>query len=124
MNRSIRSRTAAVCVTAVAAALLAGAVASPAHSGGVSWQNLADHGWTCFVPPPFPDRVSCFNGGLGRPFPGNPDPRPSYSFLTFSSSGELLGTGTLIRADLYVGQPCGDAPYRFIPLIGYWECVR
>ena len=120
-----RLRNTALLATAVAAALLAGAAASPAQAEGVTWQHLADRGWTCFVPPPFPERVVCFNPGLGRPFPGNPDPRPSYSFLGFNrSSGELLHTGHLVRDDLYAGQPCGDEQYRFVPLIGYWECVR
>jgi hypothetical protein len=30
----------------------------------------------------------------------------------------------LIRADLYAGQPCGDHPYVFRALIGYYECVH
>jgi len=70
-------------------------------------------------------RYSCFNAGLGRPFPDNPDPRPSYSFLAFSqASGEFLGTGHLIREDLYSGQPCGGESYVFRALIGYWECIH
>ena len=91
--------------------------------GTVTREKLEAHGWTCFVPPPFPDRVVCFDPGRGRPFPGNPDPAPSYSSLVFSaSSGEFLFTVHLIRADLYAGQPCGDEPYVFRAPIGYWEC--
>ena len=102
---------------------LAALAAAPVHAEGVTRQQLEAHGWTCFVPPPFPDRVVCFDPGRGRPFPGNPDPAPSYSSLVFSaSSGEFLFTVHLIRADLYAGQPCGDEPYVFRAVIGYWEC--
>ncbi len=125
MNASTRWRTTAALLTVVAAILFMGTVASDAGAQGVTPQQLEARGWTCFVPPPFPDRVVCFNPGLGRPFPGNPDPRPSYSFLAFSSSsGELLHTGHLIRADLYSGQPCGRDAYVFRALIGYWECIH
>ena len=51
----------------------------------------------------------------------------SYSTLSFDRvSGEFLWTVKLIRADLYQGQPCGSGgePYRFIALIGYYECVH
>jgi hypothetical protein len=127
MKASTRWRTTAALVTLIAAVAFAGGVASDAEAQGVTWEQLAAHGWTCFVPPPFPERVSCFNTGLGRPFPGNPDPRPSYSFLTFDrSSGALIGNGHLIREDLYSGQPCGPsgAPYDYRALIGYYECVH
>jgi hypothetical protein len=125
VNLRTHRRTTVALLAATIAALLAVAVASPARAGGITWQHLDARGWTCFVPPPFPDRVVCFNPGLGRPFAGNPDPRPSYSFVAFSgASGELLHTGHLIRADLYSGQPCGNDAYRFIPLIGYWECIH
>lgn len=105
---------------------MAGLVSASAHAGGVNPEQLAAQGWTCFVPPPFPDQIACFNPGLGRPFPGNPDPRPSYTALSFDrTSGEFLHTAHLIRQDLYQGQPCTDGePYRFIPLIGYYECAR
>lgn len=74
-----------------------------------------------------PDWVVCFDAGLGRPFPGNPDPAPSYNFLAFAAStDEFLFTGHLIRAGLYRGQPCapGAEPYVFRGLIGYYECVH
>jgi hypothetical protein len=93
---------------------------------GVSRANLLAHGWICveFLPA---NRWSCFNPGLGRPFPGNPDPRPTYNFVAFDrSSGEFIYTGHLIRGDLYSGQPCapGEDAYVFRPLIGYYECVH
>jgi hypothetical protein len=116
-------RTIVALLIAIAAVAAAGLLASPASADGVTREKLEAHGWTCFVPPPFPDRVVCFDPGRGRPFPGNPDPAPSYSSLVFSaSSGEFLFTVHLIRADLYAGQPCGDEPYVFRGPIGYWEC--
>jgi hypothetical protein len=125
MSRKTHWRTAAALVASIAAIVFAGAAASAAHAQGVTWEELDARGWTCFVPPPFPDRVGCFNPGLGAPIPGNPDPPPSYSVRMFSrASGEFLHTVHLIRADLYAGQPCGDHAYRFIERIGYWECVH
>ena len=125
MNASTRWRTTAALLTLVAAVVFVGTVASSAGAQGVTREQLEAHGWTCFVPPPFPDRVSCFDPGRGRPFPGNPDPRPSYGVLSFSGvTGEFLFTVHLVRDDLYRGQPCGSEPYVFRALIGYWECVH
>ena len=115
-------------LTIVMAALVAAlAVAATAGAGGITPAQLQEHGWTCIVPPPFPDQVACFDPGRGRPFPNNPDPRPSYDSKSFDRvTGEFLWTVHLIRDDLYQGQPCGSGgePYRFIALIGYWECVH
>ena len=111
----------------VVLACAAGLWASSAHADPLSPEKLRARGWTCFSPPPpAPNVTSCFNPGHGRPFPGNPDPPPSYTALVFDrASGEFLTTAHLIRADLYAGQPCaGGEPYRFIPLIGYYECAR
>ena len=89
-------------------------------------QKLEAQGWTC-VPFAPANRWSCFNPGTGRPFPGNPDPSPEYTFLGFDlTTGASLYTGHLIRGDLYAGQPCapgGDA-YVFRAAIGYYECVH
>ena len=125
MITNTRWRTAAAVLASVAAAVVVGLVTSEAHANGLTRQHLEARGWTCFVPPTVPAWVVCFDPGRGRPFPGNPNPRPSYSFLAFSSSsGEFLFTGHLIRADLYRGQPCGDEAYVFRALIGYWECIH
>jgi hypothetical protein len=110
----------------VGVAVLAGALAAPSKADGVTRERLEAHGWICveFLPA---NRWSCFSPGEGRPFPGNPDPRPTYSFLGFDrTSGEFLYTGHLIRQDLYSGQPCapGGDPYVFRALIGYYECVH
>ena len=113
-----------IVVLALVAVLSAIAVTS-ATAGGLTPAQLQEHGWTCVVPPPFPDLIACFEPGRGRPFPGNPDPRPSYTSHVFlGATGEFLWTVHLIRDDLYQGQPCGDHPYVFRPAIGYWECVH
>jgi hypothetical protein len=116
-------------ITALAAAAAATAlafVATPARATGLSQQQLVAHGWTCvpFLPA---NRISCFDPGVGRPFPGNPDPAPTYNFVAFGlTSGAFLYTGHLIRADLYHGQPCapGGQLYTFRAPIGYYECVH
>src|ERR687885_2835128 len=90
-------RVAAVGVTALALLGIAGAFAFSAAAQGITEQQLLAHGWTCvpFLPA---NRDSCFNPGTGRPFPGNPDPRPTYNFVAFDrTSGEFLYTGHLIR---------------------------
>ena len=113
-------------VAVVGLALLASLAATSARAQGPTRENLVAHGWTCveFVPA---NRWSCFNPGVGRPFPGNPDPAPSYNFVGLDlATGDFLYTGHLIRQDLYRGQSCapgGDA-FVFRALIGYYECVR
>ena len=112
-------------VVVIGTVAFANVSAATAQAAGHTAEHLAGQGWTCFTPPPRPDLVACYNPGQGRPIPGNPDPAPAYSVHTFSSSsGELLATGHLIRADLYRGQPCGKDPYNFLALIGYYECVH
>jgi hypothetical protein len=123
----LRRRPRFVLSPLAAAVLLVGVAATPALARGPSAEQLSSRGWTCFVPPTVPDWVVCYDPGVGRPFPGNPDPAPNYTFLAFgSSSGEILFTGHLVRADLYAGQPCapGGEPYVFRGLIGYFECVH
>jgi hypothetical protein len=121
-DRNRGRRIAAALLASLAAVGVAAILATSAMAGGVTREQLESHGWTCFVPPPRPDLVECFDPGRGRPFPGNPDPRASYDFLGFSLSGEFLFTGHLIRADLYAGQRCGTSPYVFLPPIGYYYC--
>lgn len=125
-----RLRAAMALVWLVGSTAFAGVLAMPAQAEGVTRQMLEAKGWTC-VPFPFPPatpiRYSCFNPGLGRPLPNNPDPPPSYTFLAFDAvSGDFIGTGHLIRQDVYSEQPCapGGEPYVFRPLIGYFECIH
>ena len=127
MRDTNRSRRAIAALLTVAGMLaLLGMLAIPSGAAGVTREKLEAQGWTCveFLPA---NRWSCFNPGTGRPFPGNPDPRPSYTFLGFDrTSGDFLYTGHLIRQDLYSGQPCapGGEPYVFRAPIGYYECVH
>ncbi len=123
---SARRRAVTALIAVVGLALLASLVATSAQAQGPTRENLLAHGWTCveFAPA---NRWSCFDPGVGRPFPGNPDPAPSYIFVGFDlTTGDFLYTGHLIRQDLYRAQPCapGGEPYVFRALIGYYECVR
>ena len=105
---------------------LAVMLAVPAQAKGPTPEQLSAAGWTCFQPPIAPPTVVCANPGLGRPFPGNPDPPPAYTLLRFDLDGNSLGKVHLIREDLYAGQPCAQAggPYVLNPRIPYYECFR
>ena len=125
MFAKTRGTTTAALLALAAAVLLAGMAVSDADARGLTWQQLQDAGWTCVPAPVGPPGVACFTPGQGRPFPGNPDPAPSYNVLFFSpTSGELLYGVHFIRADLYQGQLCRREPYFYAPLIGYYECIR
>jgi len=101
-------------------------VAPVAAEGGVTAARLTSAGWTCFTPPPAPNRIVCGKPGLGLPaVPADPNGPAAYSFLTFDrTTGELLGATHMIRADLYHGQPCPQLGglYTFNPLNGYYRC--
>ena len=121
-----RRRALTAFIAVVGLALFVSLVATSAQAQGPTRETLLAQGWACveFAPA---NRWSCFNPGVGRPFPGDPDPAPSYNFLGFDlTTGEFLYTGHLIREDVYRGQPCapGGDPYVFRALIGYYECVR
>ena len=113
---------------ATIAALVAGAAlagVATANAEAVSPAQLQAHGWTCFVPPPFPDTIVCGNPAHGLPpVPADPDGRPSYSFLLFELDGSFRSTVHMIRADLYRGQPCPQTGglYAFNPANGYYRC--
>lgn len=113
---------------AALAALVAGvalAGVAPAGAESVSPAQLQAHGWSCFVPPPFPDTIVCGNPAHGLPpVPADPNGRPSYSFLLFELDGRFRGTVHMIRADLYSGQPCPQTGglYVFNPANGYYRC--
>lgn len=125
MSEHTTRRRRLVACTAISAAALIGSTVGMARAEGVDRGHLEAQGWTC-VPFPPANRASCFAPGLGRPFPGNPDPRPTYEFLAFDlTSGDFIGKGHLVRDDLFQGQRCTTAtPYVFRALIRYWECVR
>ena len=120
MSRIVRAALAATLVLAM------GAGASASAAAGLSREGLEANNWTC-VPFAPANRWSCFNDGAGRPFPGNPDPAPTYTFLAFDmTTGAFIYTGHLVRGDLYAGQPCapGGEPYVYRAPIDYYECVR
>lgn len=107
-----------IAIVALAASLVAVAPAT-----AVTPDQLRNAGWTCFVPPPFPDRIACGNPGLGLPLaPPDPNGPPAYNAFIFDRSGNFRGTELLIRADLYHGQRCGQSAYVFIAPIGYYVC--
>ena len=121
---TVRRRTKRGLASALGAIVLASMVAGGVNGQGLTADQLAAQGWTCFSPPVGGGTV-CFGPGLGRPIPGDPDPRPTYNFRRFDASGAFLGTGHFIRADLYQGQPCtGGSPYVLRAVIGYYECIR
>src|SRR4051812_50184420 len=109
-NASKRLRTIGALVTLGVVAVLVSA-ATPAQAEGVTPETLAAAGWDCFLTPPFivPPRISCANPGLGRPFPGNPDPAPAYTLPTFDLGGDYHGKGDTVRAGLYGGLASGAA---------------
>lgn len=124
--RITRNPSRTVLAFTASAIALAAALAAPAQAQGPTPEQLSGAGWTCFQPPVNPPVIVCANPGLGRPFPGNPDPPPAYTLLRFDLGGNSLGKVHLIRADLYAGQPCPQAggSYLFNPRIGYYECFR
>ena len=93
-----------VAATIVAATLLVVGAANVASARGPSPATLTTAGWACFNVP-----------GLGvhcQP-PGSDASSATISFLYFfdttdpgDTDADLTGTETLIRADLYHGQPC------------------
>lgn len=121
-----RKSSQTVLTIALGAVALVAMLAVPAQAKGPTPEQLSAAGWTCFQPPIAPPTIVCANPGLGRPFPGNPDPSPAYTLLRFDLDGNPLGKVHLIREDLYAGQPCAQAggPYLFNPRIGYYECFR
>jgi hypothetical protein len=107
----------------LAMAALAASLVVVAPGAAVTPPQLTDAGWTCFVPPPFPERIVCANPGQGLPpVPPAANGRPSYNFFVFDRAGNFRGTEHLIRADLYHGQPCPQSAWVFIAPIGYYEC--
>ena len=118
-----RLTSTATLVALIAAAALA--VASAAAAAGPTPAQLQAHGWSCFVPPPFPDTIVCGNPAHGLPpVPPDPNGRASYSFLLFDLDGNHTGSVHMVRADLYAGQPCPQTGglYVFNPLTGYYRC--
>jgi hypothetical protein len=121
-----------------AAAALALPAAASSTAGGLSPVQLKNSGWTCFnvVASVGPLGVHC--APPGQPFPptGQPHIQLLYFFNTTDPNSDVpdfTGTETLIRADLYQGEPCPTEPgpnggYTYLPDIGlpldYYACHR
>lgn len=99
------------------------------QAAGLSAEGLAARGWDC-RPTPIPGRVACSAPNQQHPAlipgPPSPDDRPAAINLFVFDNGVFVGTNLLIRSDLYAGQPCRSTAglYRFIPRIGYYECLH
>src|SRR4030095_5583434 len=91
------------------------------QSRGLSPKQLSDSGWTCFNVPPL--GVHCSPPGEERP-PTEPVVQLLYFFSTPARSPAtpaVTAAETLIRADIFNGQPCPTEPsgeYTFLPDIG------
>ncbi len=87
--------------------------------------DFAAHGWEC-RPSPVPGRVACSHPHQGFPAVPPPADRPPSYTLKAWDNGVYVGTISLIRPDLYQGQPCDGSgqPYIFRPVIGYYECLH
>src|SRR5262245_56106336 len=117
-----------IIILLIAAAGLALAIplAATSGSGGLSAGQLSKAGWTCFnvqIPVVWPLGVHCVPPGQPWPPTGQPHIQLAYFFHTtdpLSDVPDFTGTETLIRADLYHGQPCPTEPgpnggYTFLP---------
>jgi hypothetical protein len=99
--------------------------------GGLSPKQLSDSGWTCFNVPGL--GVHCSAPGQEWP-PTGPTAQLLYFFNTTdptSDTPDFTGTETLLRDDLYRGQPCpteASGEYMFLGDLGggaeYWACHR
>jgi len=99
-------------------AALLGAVASVAATttpaAGVSPAQLAQAGWTCFLPPPFNPNVHCAPPGqLEGVVSGT---ARAATFLVFSTAdvtsenSAFVGAEMLVRGELFLGQLCPTDP--------------
>jgi hypothetical protein len=95
-----------------------------------SIEDLESRGWDCRPVPLNPIVETCSHPNQLHPvlLPGPPPPpdRPAAITLHVFENGVFVGTSLLIRSDLYNGQRCRSTEdlYRFIPRIGYYECVH
>ncbi len=112
----------------VAAAALSLPTAAAGQSGGLSPKQLSDHGWIC---------VNATGVHCAPPGTSLPPTAPTLQLLYFDTSdpssddANLLGTETLLRSDLFHGQPCPIEPsgeYHFVGDLGggvtYYGCHR
>ena len=96
--------------------------------GGLSPKQLNDQGWHCFDHPTL--GVHCAAPGQEWP-PTGPTTQLLYFFNTHDVTSDVpdyTGTETLLRDDLYHGQPCPTQPGGYANLaslgLNYWGCHR
>jgi hypothetical protein len=98
----------------VLAGAAAGALVGNAPGAGVGPAQLAQAGWSCFLPPPFNPNVHCAPPGQFEAIvSGQARAAMFVAFATDdlnANSAPLLGTERLIRGDLFHGQPCPTDP--------------
>jgi hypothetical protein len=127
-SKRLRVRRAVVLLCLTGAFAVVGLTAGPGLAQGPSPAQLAEQGWTCFVPPVAGAGVVCFNPAEGRPPipPLGEEGRASYMVMRWTPAGEFAGHVHLIRPDLYAGQPCPQTGGLYVlnPRIGYYECLR
>ena len=119
-----------ISITVLALALVF-SIGAAGQSRGLSPSQLNARGWTCFPVPGL--GVHCSPPGQEWP-PTGPTAQLLYFFNTTdptSTVPDFTGTETLLRDDLYHGQPCPTEPsgdYTFIGDLGggaeYWACHR
>lgn len=93
----------------VVALVLAFAGTAVAKENGLSQSKLEQRGWTCF---PGPTIVHCLspNTDIGALVAGDLPSVPSLNFAV--EGGSFIGTETMIRADLFNGQPCPQGGFQ------------
>ena len=100
-------------------AALAALAAGPAAARGLTAEQLADSGWTCFPVPGL--GVHCMQ-------PSKQFGDRQIQLLYFDEqTGRFAGTETLVRSDVFqAGRQCPTEPggWFFIPDIGYYGCHR
>jgi hypothetical protein len=110
-------------------AILALPMTASAQSGGLSPKQLADAGWSCFNVPNL--GVHCSPPGKDFP-PTGPSSQLLYFFNTTDPQSDVpdfTGTESLMRSDIYNGQPCPTDPsglWDFLGALGldYFGCHR
>lgn len=97
-----------------------------AQAAGLRPEDFVARGWACRPVPSNPAWTQCSRPHQGFPVIPPPDDRPAtYNFLLWDGA-DFLGQVLLIRSDLYRGQICQSTgqPYRFLALVGYYECLH
>lgn len=127
----MRRFTISLVVAAALALSLAAVSQSGAAKGGLSPNQLNEHGWTCFNVPGL--GVHCSPPGQHWP-PTQPHAQLLYFFHTTDPSSDVpdfTGTESLVRDDHFHGQPCPTEPDGEYHLLGdlgggaeYWGCHR